>query len=48
MTNLRNIRVYIRTDLIDEIRKQYTQETRHMTNDTMIDWIISDKILLTQ
>jgi hypothetical protein len=48
MPNLKNKRIYVREELITALRNKNPKETKNMTDDTMINWHLSNIVLLEE
>lgn len=48
MSDLKNERVWISRDLIQQLRIKYFNETKNMTTNTMINWLLSNLVLLEE
>lgn len=48
MPNLKNTRIWVTQDIITELRTKYPKETKNMTDNTVVNWILTDIALVQE
>lgn len=38
--------IKIRTDILESFRKKFPKETKPMTDDTLVTWLLTDRLLV--